>query len=232
MKKHFRKILKWLKRIVIYFFALSILSVIFFRFVPVPFTFLMIQRCFIQAFHGEKIKMKKDWVSLDEMSPNIVYAVVAAEDQNFTHHFGFDFDAIKRAQKLNKKGKRIRGASTITMQTAKNVFLWPGRTYIRKGFEAYFTLLLEVFWSKERIVEVYLNVAEMGNGIYGVEAASMTYYGKHASKLTKSQAAMIATILPNPRKRNPSKPSGYMLKRQGWTLKQMNRIGKPDLKLK
>lgn len=181
-----------------------------------------------QAMKGEKVKLKKDWVSLDDISPNLQLAVVASEDNRFLAHHGFDFDAIQKAKGYNerKKGKRIRGASTISQQTAKNVFLWPQRSWVRKGLEVYFTLLIELAWPKKRIMEVYLNVIEMGDGIYGAEKASLKYFGIHASKLTRAQAAMLAAILPNPRKFNPSLPSTYLLIRQQWVLWNMGNIGR------
>ncbi|MBI2269886.1 MAG: monofunctional biosynthetic peptidoglycan transglycosylase, partial [Bacteroidetes bacterium] len=147
--------------------------------------------------------------------------VICSEDQNFLDHHGFDMDAIEKAVKHNKKHKRKRGASTISQQTAKNVFLWPGRSWIRKGFEVYFTFLIELCWSKERIMEVYLNVIEMGNGIYGAEAAAKTFFHKPAKSLTSSQSALIAAVLPNPRKFSVAHPSGYVVSRQQWVLQQM-----------
>lgn len=215
----FLKILKW-------FFILSIITVIVYRFVPPPFTPLMLQRMVEQKMDGKEMKCKKDWVSLDEISKSLPRAVIASEDQNFEDHFGLDFKAISSAQKYNEKhkGKKVMGASTITQQTAKNVFLTQSRTYIRKAFEVYFTFLIEIFWSKERIMEVYLNEIEMGNGIYGAEAASQFYFKKSALKLTNSEAAAIAAILPNPLKRSASKPDAYTAKRKRWILKQMNNV--------
>lgn len=206
-------------------FALSILTVILYRFVPPPVTYLMLHRTGAQLIEGKKVKLKKNWVSADEISDNLKRAVIAAEDQQFLSHFGFDFEAIEKAYERNKRGKKVRGASTISQQCAKNVFLWPKRNWLRKGFEVYFTFLIEVFWSKERIMEVYLNVIETGDGIYGAEAASQVYFHKQAKKLTKSEAALIAAVLPNPRKWKPSNPSGYILKRQRWIMRNMDRLG-------
>jgi len=200
---------KWLKRILLFCFGLSLAIVLLYRFVPVPVTPLM----GIRAFEKEKSKgqFKKDWVPLTKISPHLVQAVIAAEDNRFEEHFGFDVKAIEKAMKRNQKGKKRKlGGSTITMQTAKNTFLWHGRNYIRKGLEAYFTVLIELIWGKKRIMEVYLNVIEMGPGIYGAEAAAQHYFGKPASKLTKREACLIAACLPNPIKRNPAKPSGYV----------------------
>ena len=207
-------------------FILSILSVILFRFVPVPFTSLMLIRCAQQVADGKTLKLKKSWESIDNISPNLVLAVVASEDNNFLDHHGFDLEAIGKAMKYNdkKKGNKVRGASTISQQTAKNVFLWPGRSYIRKGFEAYFTLLIEFIWGKKRIMEVYLNVIEMGDGIYGAESASREYFRKSASALTRQEAARIALVLPNPLRWTPSGQTPYTIKREAWILWNMNNI--------
>ena len=208
-----------------WFFILSIASVVLFRFVPVPLTPLMVIRCCQQISEGQKIKLKKDWVALENISPNLPMAVVASEDQQFIEHYGFDFESIGKALNHNKKSKRIHGASTISQQTAKNVFLWPGRSWIRKGLEVYFTGLIELIWHKERIMEVYLNVIEMGEGIYGAEAATQTYFNKHAQALASNEAALIASILPNPRKWSPARPSPYIHNRQQWILVQMRNLG-------
>jgi monofunctional biosynthetic peptidoglycan transglycosylase len=198
-----------------WFFVLSIASVILFRFVPIPVTPLMLIRCAQQVFNGKDLKMKKDWTPLSEISAVMPLAAMAAVDQKFEDHFGFDLEAIKKAEAYNEKhkGKKIRGASTISQQTAKNVFLIPSRGWIRKGFEVYFTFLIEMFWSKTRIMEVYLNVAETGDGIYGAEAASQEYFHKPSKKLTVREAALIAAVLPNPRKWSPVNPSFYVMKK-------------------
>jgi monofunctional glycosyltransferase len=227
--KEFRKIAwKWIKYGILFFFGSTILSVITYRFINPPLTPVMIIRVFQQALNGEKIRLTREWVSLDEISQHLQLAVVASEDNRFLEHHGFDFNAIEKAKDYNeqKKGKKIRGASTITQQTAKNVFLWPQRSWLRKGLEAYFTVLTEFIWTKKRIMEVYLNVAEMGNGIYGAEKAARIYFNKPASKLTDSEAALLAAILPNPLKWNPAKPSRYLLSRQQWILWNMGNIGK------
>jgi len=220
-----KKFLSWLWRCLwktaLWFLGISILSVIFFRFVPVPITPLMVIRCVEQKMDGKDMKLKKDWVSFENISPNLQLAVVCSEDQNFLKHNGFDFEAIDKAMEHNEKSKRKRGASTISQQTAKNLFLWPGRSWIRKGFEVYFTALIELVWSKERIMEVYLNIIEMGDGIYGAEAASEKYFKKSALSLSKQDAALIAAVLPNPRKWSPAQPTGYLRKRQGFVLQQM-----------
>ena len=185
----------------------------------------MVIRLAEQAFDQDKeMRLQKDWVPRSQISKHAAQAVIAAEDQKFFDHKGFDFEAMEKAWENNKKGKRIKGASTITQQTVKNVFLWPSRSYIRKGLEAYFTFLVEFLWSKERILEVYLNVIEMGDGIYGIEAASQAYYQKPAEKISRSQAAMIAAVLPNPRRWTPTAPTSYIQGRQSWILRQMGNL--------
>lgn len=203
-------------------FVSSILSVVIYRFVPVVFTPLMLSRCFEQMRNGEDIKLYHSWVSLKEMSPYMPVAVIASEDQRFLSHHGFDYKAIEQAAKENlNSSKRLRGGSTISQQTAKNVFLWQGRSWIRKGLEAYFTFLIETMWSKQRIMEVYLNSIEMGNGIYGVQAVAKHHFGVEAKDLSRSNCALIAATLPNPR-RFSSKSSGpYMYKRMKQIERQM-----------
>jgi monofunctional biosynthetic peptidoglycan transglycosylase len=229
LKATFKKLLKriwkigW--RIALGLIILSILSVIFYRWIPIPITPLMVSRCIEQKQDGKELKLHKDWEPLENISADLQLAVVCTEDQNFIIHNGFDFEAIKRAMDHNEKSKRKRGASTISQQVAKNVFLWQGRNWVRKGFEVYFTFLIETFWSKERIMEVYLNVIEMGDGIYGAEAASLEYFNKSANKISKRQAATIAVVLPNPRKYNAKKPGPYIQGRINWTLRQMGYWG-------
>lgn len=181
----------------------------------------MLIRCVEQKMDGKDMKLKKDWVPLKEISPNLQLAVVCSEDQNFIEHNGFDFEAIDKAMDYNATHKKKRGASTISQQTAKNVFLWSGRSWLRKGFEVYFTFLIETIWNKQRIMEVYLNVIEMGDGIYGAQAASKTFFKKEATHITKGEASLIAAVLPNPRKFSAAKPSAYTRKRQGWIIHQM-----------
>jgi len=215
------KIIFWTKRIVIGFFILSITSTILFKWIPIPVTPLMLIRCGEQLVDGKPLRLYKNWESIDKISNKMQLAVVCAEDQKYLEHFGFDLENIKKAIEKNSKSKKVRGASTISQQTAKNVFLWPGRSWVRKGFEVYFTLLIEVFWSKERILEVYLNVIEMGDGIYGAEAAAQSYFNKSALKLNREEAALIAACLPNPRKYRVKNPSSYMRGRQAWIIRQM-----------
>ena len=214
---------KLILRIVVAFFASTILSVVALRFIPVWFTPLMFIRCYEQLKEGRELRLTHHWVSLDEMSENMPVAVMASEDARFLSHHGFDFKAIESAAKRNIQHpeKRRLGASTISQQTAKNVFLWPGRSWIRKGFEVYFTSLIELMWSKERIMEVYLNSIETGEGIYGVEAIANENWGLHADQLSKSQCALIAVTLPNPRKFSSKHPSAYMQKRQKRILHEM-----------
>ncbi len=212
----------------LWFFGLSIASVILFRWVPVPFTPLMVTRAIENKLDGKEMICNHDWVPIDSISVNLQKAVIASEDGTFTKHWGFDFGAMQKAFKNNNKGRRIKGGSTITQQTAKNIFLWQGRSYIRKAFEAYFTVLIELFWSKERIMEVYLNSIEMGDGVYGAEAASKYWYGHDVKSLTKDEAAGIAAILPNPRKYKPINSSAYIQKRKAKIKRIMRYVGRPD----
>lgn len=224
-KKVLTLIRKLIIKTILWFIAISVFSVIFFRWVPVPITPLMVIRCVEQKMDGKDLKLSKTWKPLEKISPSLQLAVVCAEDQNFLTHNGFDFAAIQKAIKHNEISKRKRGASTISQQVAKNVFLWNGRSWVRKGFEVYFTFLIETIWSKERIMEVYLNVIEMGKGIYGAEAASQEYFNRSAIKITKQQAATIAVILPSPLRYNAKNPSGFLQGRINWTLNQMNHWG-------
>lgn len=223
-----KKLGRWLVRLIIGFLLLSVGSVILFRFVPVPCTPLMLIRVVQQGIAGKPLRLYKTWMPLSKISPSLPLAVVASEDQNYLEHSGFDVKAIEEAIEFNKKHKIKRGASTISQQTAKNVFLWPSRSFIRKGFEVYFTFLIELLWHKERIMEVYLNVIEMGDGVYGAEGAAQTYYHKHAKDLTVAQSAAIASILPSPLKWNLSAPPGFVLARQRWIIQQMNNLGALD----
>jgi len=225
MKSIFQKLKKLILKVVIAFFIVSIFSVIVFKWVPVPFTPLMLIRNIEQWSKGEKAAFEHKWVSIGKISNNLAKAVIVSEDQKFMEHFGFDIEAIEKAYEKNKKGKKIKGGSTITQQTAKNVFLWPQRSYVRKGFEVYFSFLIEVFWSKERILEVYLNSIEMGKGIYGAEAASKHWFRKSASKLSSYEAASIAAILPNPRKYKAINSSSYVERRKVWIVRQMGFFG-------
>ena len=212
----------------LWLFGFSIVIVIFFKWVPVPVTPLMVIRNIEQLQEDKKLVLKHDWVPIEAISKNLQLAVICSEDQNFLAHNGFDMEAIEKAIEHNKKGKRIRGASSISQQTAKNVFLWPQRSWFRKGLETYFTFLIELFWSKERIMEVYLNSIEMGNGVYGVEAASQFWFKKPAIKLNRNEAAAIAAILPNPRRYRANPATNYIQGRKNWIVRQMNFFGPLD----
>lgn len=218
--RRLRAIIRWVLAV---FLGSTILAVVALRFVPVFFTPLMFIRCGQQMAEGKNLKLDHHWVPISKISPSMPVAVIASEDANFMNHHGFDYKAIVNAAERNRKHpeKRKLGASTISQQTAKNVFLWPGRSWIRKGFEAYFTVLIELFWSKERIMEVYLNSIEMGDGIYGVDAVAEANFQTDAKNLSRAQCALIAATLPNPRKFSSKNPSAYMKKRQSQILHEM-----------
>jgi monofunctional biosynthetic peptidoglycan transglycosylase len=196
---------------------LSVLLVLAFRCLPVPTTAFMLQ--------DDEPELRHEWVSWDEISGHVAVAVIAAEDQKFPLHDGFDFDAIDRALDDAGRGRRQRGASTISQQVAKNLFLWPGHSWVRKGLEVWFTIWVEALWPKRRILEIYLNSAEFGRGVWGVEAASRSYFGKPAARLTRSEAALLAAVLPSPKRMRVANPSAYVRRRQDWILIQMNRLG-------
>lgn len=219
-----KTVFRFIGKLILWFLGLSILSVVIFKFVPVPFTPLMLSRTIDHVMAGEPMKLSHDWEPIENISKNLQKAVIASEDGNFLDHNGFDFEAIQKAFESNQKGKKLKGGSTITQQVAKNVFLWQGRSYIRKGFEAYFTVLIEAIWSKERIMEVYLNSIEMGNDVYGAEAAAQHWYGKTAANLNAREAAGIAAILPNPRKFKAKNSSSYIERRKGRIVKIMRYI--------
>lgn len=220
-----KKVSQRISKIILYFIGISIFWVLLYKFINPPITFLMVQRAVERKVDGKTWKIEKKWKNFEELSYNLKKAALAGEDANFLKHNGFDFEAIELAFQKNQKGKKMRGGSTISQQTAKNVFLWPGRSYVRKGFEAYFTFLIELFWSKNRILEVYLNVIEMGDGIYGAESASETYFNKPASSLLKGEASLIVAVLPNPRKWSPAKPTAYIYHRQSLILRNMRLLG-------
>lgn len=207
------------------FTVLTLLLVLLFRFVPVPVSALMVERRIGSWFSKEPYASRHAWVPLEEISPAMGVAVIASEDQLFVEHFGFDWNAIEKAVNHNERSRRKRGASTLTQQTAKNLFLWSSRSWARKGFEAWFTLALEAGWSKRRILEVYLNIVEFGDGLYGVEAASQAYFHKPAKRLTNAEAALLAAVLPNPHRFRVDAPSDYIRGRQGWILRQMEQLG-------
>jgi monofunctional biosynthetic peptidoglycan transglycosylase len=219
------KLKRILYKIIVWFFGLSVLLVVFFKFVSVPFTPLMGIRIIENKLNKKPIYFEHNWEPIENISMNLQKAVIASEDGTFLHHHGFDFSAMQQAFRNNANGKRIKGGSTISQQTAKNVFLWQGRSYFRKALEAYFTVLIELIWGKERIMEVYLNSIEMGDGIYGAHAATQYWYSKDASSLTKMQAAGIAAILPNPRKFKASNSTAFINRRKERIVRVMRHIG-------
>ncbi|SDP16019.1 monofunctional biosynthetic peptidoglycan transglycosylase [Mucilaginibacter sp. OK268] len=223
-----RLLFRVIKLAFLLFVGLSLLGVLFYRFVNPPFTWLMIERGFQRKAAGKDWKIDKQWKDFDEISDNMKRAAVAAEDQSFLEHHGFDFRAIEKAIEKNAHSKKLIGGSTISQQVAKNVFLWDGRSLLRKGIEAYFTVLIETFWSKKRIMEVYLNEIEMGDGIYGIEAASQAYFHKSAADLTKHEAAAIAVIFPSPLRWSATNPTRYLRHRQYLIMKNMRRLGPLD----
>jgi len=223
-----KRITEIVTRVFVWFLLVSVLWVLVYRFINPPITLLMIERNFERKSDGKSFRTDKKWVDFEDISDNMKRAAVSAEDQLFLKHIGFDVKAIEKAFKNNVKGKKVKGGSTISQQTAKNVFLWPGRSWIRKGFEAYFTLLIELLWSKERILEVYLNVIEMGDGIYGAEAAAQNYYGKSCHSMSRPEAALIAACFPNPLRWTPRNPTRYIKHRQYLIMRNMRRLGPLD----
>jgi len=220
-----RRLLRWTSWGLLALVASSLMTVLLLRFVPVPFSALMVERRIQSWFTPGPYTSRHDWVSLEDIAPCMGVAVIAAEDQNFAEHFGFDWKAIEKAVEHNEHSRRKRGASTVSQQTAKNIFLWSSRSWVRKGFEVYFTLAIETLWPKKRILEVYLNSVEFGDGIFGVEAASRSYFGKPAKALRPSEAALLAAVLPNPHKFKVSSPGPYIQKHQAWILIQMRQLG-------
>ena len=220
----FKMIGRWVRNVLIFFFVSTFIAVLVFKYVPVYLTPLMLIRSVEQIAQGDSPTIKHEWVPLTDINHNMPQAVLASEDNLFLQHNGFDVEQIYRARLEALKGGRERGASTISQQTAKNVFLWPGHNWVRKGLEAYFTVLIEFVWGKERIMEVYLNSIEMGRGIYGVEAVAHNHFKTSADKLTKQQCALIAASLPNPLKRDSGKPSVYMKKRSKQILDLMGKV--------
>ena len=224
-KKRLRLIIAGLMIITVGFVTFSLGLIILLRFVAPPVSALMIERRLDSWTSGRKYSSQYEWVGFDRIARPMASAVIASEDQNFLHHYGFDLGAIERAIDHDEKSRRLRGGSTLTQQTAKNLFLWPDRTWVRKGLEAYFTVLMETCWGKRRILETYLNIVEFGDGVYGVEAASERYFHKSAARLTPEDAAVLAAVLPNPRRLRPNAPSRYLRERQQWILQQMRQLG-------
>lgn len=223
-----KRLRNWLLRLFLAFTGFTVLLTLAYRWLPIPGTPLML----IRHFEEDKSqgRFRYDWVPLQKIAPTLVQAVIASEDNRFEQHYGFDFEAMRRAFVRNQKGTRkLLGGSTISMQTAKNVYLYTGRNYIRKALEAWFTLWIELLWGKQRIMEVYLNVIEMGPGIYGAEAAAQHYFNKPAAQLTKREAALIAAVLPSPIKRNPAKPSGYVRQRADKIQRLMRKLPQQTL---
>ncbi len=209
---------KKIKRLIYIIIIANILFIFWGRFFNPPFTLTQIGGLF------EYGKLDRDYISAEEMGTNVKKAVIASEDQAFYTHSGFDYKAIEKAMAHNEQGKKLRGGSTISQQTAKNIFLWQGRSWLRKGLETVYTFIIELAWGKDVILERYLNSIEMGRGVFGVEAASQYYFKKNAKSLTKSEAAWIATILPNPKKYDPHNPTAYLRKKHSWIMRQMNNV--------
>jgi monofunctional biosynthetic peptidoglycan transglycosylase len=209
--------------------AASIVAVAALRFLPVPLTAFMVGERLAARADGKPLDQQQDWVPWERIAPYAAVAVIAAEDQKFPTHDGFDFQAIEQAMEDAGRGGRLRGASTISQQVAKNLFLWSGQNWFRKGLEAWFTVWLELLWPKQRILEVYLNVAQFGRGTWGVEAASRRYFGKSAASLTRHEAALLAAVLPSPTRYRVVNPGPYVRQRQQWILGQMNRLGGTNL---
>jgi len=219
-----------LRKSLLFFVASSVIAVVLLRFLPVPTTAFMVYRHVEDLFDDHSFEpIQYHWVSAKNISPNASAAVIASEDQQFYQHFGFDLQAIRSAiSAYVNGGRRLRGASTITQQVAKNLFLTPSKNFLRKGLEVWFTLLIEIIWSKERILVVYLNIAEFGEHLFGIEAASRHYFGIPAKNLSRPQAAMLAATLPNPLRLKATRPSNYVIRRQNWILRQMRNLGDPD----
>ena len=218
-----KRIFRFLLKCCVWFVILTVLWVVIYRYIPIYYTPLMAIRSFENT--EKSSTFKHNWVDIEDISIHLQKAVICSEDQKFVNHNGFDIEAIEKAYQNNKKSKRIKGASTISQQTAKNVFLWPNRSWLRKGLETYFTFLIEKLWSKERILEVYLNSIEMGNGVYGAEAASQHWFGTSAKRLNINQSAAIAAILPNPRRYKAQPATSYISARKQWIIKQMGFYG-------
>ncbi|TYR38157.1 monofunctional biosynthetic peptidoglycan transglycosylase [Sphingobacterium phlebotomi] len=219
---------KWTLRLVVGFFGITITWVLLLTFINPPLTYLQVKRAFERKAVGKEWKIDKKWLDYDGLSDNLKRAAIAGEDAYFISHNGFDTKAIRKAFERNQTGKSLRGGSTISQQVAKNVFLWPQRSWLRKGLEAYFTVLIEAFWSKKRILEVYLNVIEMGQGVYGAEAATHYYFHKSAKSLTRKESALIIAILPSPQKWDAKRPSAYVNRRANSIVRYMNYYSIPE----
>jgi monofunctional biosynthetic peptidoglycan transglycosylase len=230
-KKSFLRRLAWsILGLVVFCIAVSVIAVALLRWVNPPYSAFMAQtQMAAWAKHDRTYVFRHHWVGLNQISPNLPLAVVASEDQKFPEHWGFDVEAIEKAYEMNLHSHRVHGASTISQQVAKNLFLWSGRSYFRKGLEAYFTILIEACWPKQRILEVYLNIAEFGLGTYGAEAAAQRFFHKPAARLTRSDCAVLAAVLPNPDRLSAATPSAYVQQRRDWILGQMQVLGGPEM---
>jgi monofunctional glycosyltransferase len=220
-----RSILTRTLQILAIFLILSILATLALRWIPPPTTAVILERRIDSWWNGRAYRVDCRWVHWNRISPLVALAVIAAEDQNFAAHHGFDFKSIQKALDEHERGRRLRGASTLSQQVAKNVFLWSGRSFVRKGLEAYFTVLIELAWSKRRILEVYLNIVELGDGVFGVEASSRRYFGKSADSLSPEESALLAAVLPNPLRFKANRPSEYVKERCAWIMQQMEQLG-------
>ena len=232
LNRSLRRFMRLLWRIVwrgvLAFVLLSVALVLLFRVVPPPGSMVMVERKIQSWVHSEPMNIQREWRGWASLSDNAKLAVIAAEDQRFPHHRGFDLVELRRALQASQEGGRLRGASTLSQQTAKNVFLWTGRSWTRKGLEAWFTLLIEILWSKQRILEVYLNVAEWDRGVFGLEAAAQHYFGASSSSLTERQASLLAAILPSPLTRSAARPDAQVERRSQWIRQQMHNLGGAD----
>ena len=221
-----RRLLRWLIALPVLFVALTTLQVLVLRFVDPPFSTVMAGRQLSAWADGDwKFRVAYDWRDLDRMAPSMPLALIAAEDQNFAEHYGFDFKAIEKARRNNARCRKLRGASTISQQVAKNLFLWSGRSWVRKGFEAWYTVLIEALWPKHRILEMYANIAEFGDGIYGAQAAARSFFRKDAARLTAAECARLAAVLPSPRRYNAAHPGPYVQRRSNAIQRQMRYVG-------
>ncbi len=226
VRKFFRSLASRVRRLIIIVFLGTFLLTLSLRWIPPPTTSFMIQSSVAAFLGGQKdYQFRYGWVDWDKISPNVAIAVIAAEDQKFPQHVGFDLESITDAWQAYRRGGRLRGASTISQQVAKNLFLWPRQSFFRKGVEAYFTVLIELLWPKRRIIEVYLNLAEFGRGVFGIAAASETFFGRLPAELQPKEAALLAAVLPNPRLLRVDRPSAYVLERRAWILRQMKQLG-------
>lgn len=221
-----KRLLRWLGLLLAGWLVFSIGSVLLMRWVDPPTSAFMLRDRSIAFINDDKhYRFSHQWVDWSQISGNVKVAVIASEDQKFAEHWGFDFESMQKAWQQNQRGRKVRGASTISQQVAKNLYLWPGQSYVRKGLEAWFTVLIEALWPKQRILEVYLNSAEFGKGVFGVEAASQRYFRKSAARLSRQESALLAAVLPAPKRLLVNKPSGFVRARQAWIGRQMTRLG-------